>query len=352
MAIIIGTNGDDKYPNGVELRGTNLADEIYGLAGSDSLVGFDGDDILDGGPGADELWGGYGFDLASYNASSAAVQINLFYNYSAVGGDAAGDRLYSIEGLVGSAFGDALYGNDQGNVLRGGGGDDVLVGFGGDDVVHGEGGDDSIGGSAGIDRLDGGEGDDLLDGGEGDDVLDGGAGVDTASFESSYNYAGVNADLASGIAHGAAPVGSDRLSGIENLEGTLYGDRLAGNGGANALDGAQGADVLEGRGGADRFVYGQTYESMPAAPDLILDFSRKQGDRIDLSAVDTNDQVPGDPAFRFIGQDPFTDAGQVRFFKAGGDTVVEVNTDDTTAGAEMQIMIDAALSLRATDFVL
>ena len=66
MAIITGTDGDDKYPNGVELHGTNLADRMYGLAGDDKLVGFDGDDLLEGGAGADELWGGNGFDYASY----------------------------------------------------------------------------------------------------------------------------------------------------------------------------------------------------------------------------------------------------------------------------------------------
>ena len=51
-----------RYPGNVELKGTNLADQMYGLAGDDELVGFDGDDVLEGGAGADVLWGGYGFD--------------------------------------------------------------------------------------------------------------------------------------------------------------------------------------------------------------------------------------------------------------------------------------------------
>ena len=295
------------------------------------------------------------------------MQVNLGSS-SAGGGDAAGDTLYLIEGVVGSDHGDLLYGNEGANLLRGERGDDVVNGHWGDDGLEGGAGDDLISGSAGIDRLDGGQGDDWLDGGEGDDVLEGGAGVDTASFQSSHthHHAGVTADLASGTATdlasgtaaSAAPVGSDRLSGIENLEGTSYADRLAGDGGANALKGAQGADVLEGRGGADRFVYGQNndsyqmYHSSPGAPDRILDFSSKQGDRIDLSAVDANAQVTGDQAFQFIGQDAFTAAGQVRFFKAAGDTVVEVNTDNAAAGAEMRIEIDPVVNFQATDFVL
>jgi serralysin len=116
--------------------------------------------------------------------------------------------------------------------------------------------------------------------------------------------------------------------------------------------------VLEGRGGADRFVYGQNedsyqpYDSPPAAADRILDFSQKQGDRLDLSAVDADAQAAGDQAFRFVGQDAFTAAGQVRFFKAGGDTVVEVNTDDAAPGAEMRIELDPVVNLQATDFLL
>ena len=47
-------------------------------------------------------------------------------------------------------------------------------------------------------------------------------------------------------------------------------------------------------GGADRFVYGQTYDSSPAAADVILNFSRKQGT----------------PTSRFVGQAQFTGASR------------------------------------------
>jgi Ca2+-binding RTX toxin-like protein len=90
MAIIYGTIGDDKYPNGVELRGTNLADEIYGLAGNDTLVGFGGGDLLEGGAGGDELFGSDGFDHASYRGSSEGINVNLRTG-AASGGHAAGE---------------------------------------------------------------------------------------------------------------------------------------------------------------------------------------------------------------------------------------------------------------------
>src|SRR5918992_763497 len=111
MAIVIGTDGNDRYndpayPGNVELKGTNLADQIHGLAGDD-------------------------LDLASYQNSSAGVLVDLGIP-SAGGGDAADDTLHEIEGVVGSAFADALRGSEGANVLRGGGGADMVDGHWGD----------------------------------------------------------------------------------------------------------------------------------------------------------------------------------------------------------------------------
>ncbi|HEX6012449.1 MAG TPA: M10 family metallopeptidase C-terminal domain-containing protein, partial [Geminicoccaceae bacterium] len=157
------------------------------------------------------------------------------------------------------------------------------------------------------------------------------------------------ADLASGTAGGSLAVGSDRLSGIEDLGGTIYGDRLAGNAVANRLDGEDGADELVGRGGADRFDYDYTSDSTPVAPDLIRDFSRSQGDKIDLAGIDAPEG--GNLTFQFIGQRAFTAAGQVRFFQQDGDTFVQANTYGTS-GAEMTIKVDPLVSFQATDFLL
>jgi Ca2+-binding RTX toxin-like protein len=337
MAIVTGTDGNDRYndpsyPGNVELKGTSLADQMYGLAGDDELVGFDGDDLLEGGQGADVLWGGSGLDLASYKSSSpVGVSVSLYGSSGSVyGGDAQGDILHEIEGVIGSAYDDNLMGTyEDNNVLRGGGGADTLYGLWGDDALRGEAGDDR------------------LVGGPGDDLLEGGAGSDTAYF-----HAAVVADLAAGTATGGDQVGSDRLAGIENLAGSGGDDRLAGDNRANTLIGEQGADALEGRGGADRFVYYGTYESRPGAADRVLDFSPKQGDRLDLSAVDADAQASGNQAFTFVGQDQFTGAGQVRFFQQDGDTVVEANTSDATVGAELRIEVDPLVAFQATDFLL
>jgi hypothetical protein len=90
-----------------------------------------------------------------------------------------------------------------------------------------------------------------------------------------------------------------------------------------------------------------------ADADRILDFSRSQGDKIDLSGIDATAQAgDGNTAFQFIGQKQFTAVGQVRWFQQGGDTIVEANTTNATAGAELRIVLDPLVGLQATDFIL
>jgi Ca2+-binding RTX toxin-like protein len=69
-----------------------------------------------------------------------------------------------VEGLIGSAFGDALIG---------GTGAELFLGNGANDSLHGAGG---------ADTLQGGKGNDLLIGRSGKDILTGGAGADTFKY--------------------------------------------------------------------------------------------------------------------------------------------------------------------------
>ena len=92
---------------------------------------------------------------------------------------ATGDRLGSIENLIGSGHKDTLTGDDNPNVLQGGGGDDTLSGGGNNDTIHGDAGDDVIKGDGGDDTLRGFGGDDTISGGAGTDTINGGAGDDT-----------------------------------------------------------------------------------------------------------------------------------------------------------------------------
>ncbi|MBX4159274.1 hypothetical protein K4A07_19315, partial [Lactiplantibacillus plantarum] len=104
---------------------TNFADDLtgdasnnylLGLFGNDTLRGGDGDDLLEGGAGADALLGGTGFDYAVYSAADAAVTVVLAGGVQL--GDAKGDTFSSIEGVLGSAFGDVITGDTASNVLQ------------------------------------------------------------------------------------------------------------------------------------------------------------------------------------------------------------------------------------------
>ncbi len=86
--------------------------------------------------------------------------------------------------------------------------------------------------------------------------------------------------------------------------------------------------------------------------DTIYDFSCKEGDRIDLKAIDTNTKAGGDQAFKFIGTEKFHGkAGELRFVKDDGDTFVygDVNGNGK---ADFAIALDRLLTLTKSDFIL
>ncbi|HEY9806623.1 MAG TPA: GDSL-type esterase/lipase family protein, partial [Candidatus Obscuribacterales bacterium] len=60
----------------------------------------------------------------------------------------------------------------------------------------------------------------------------------------------------------------DSLTGIENLIGTNFSDRLTGNADSNFIEGSLGSDTLAGAGGADIFVY----RSPEGGADTITDW--------------------------------------------------------------------------------
>ncbi len=224
------------------------------------LFGNGGNDVLEGRGGADRLDGGSGTDLASYESSPDGVSVYLprpGFN-SASGGDATGDVLISIEGLIGSAYADTLVGNDSRNELIGGAGNDTLSGLGEVDTLRG---------GAGNDKLYGGSGMDTLDGGAGNDLLDGGADTDTADYTSWGGPSGavvtplpivytisLGMNGADGVAKrqlGALTLESDTLRSIENVFGSGFDETISGNERANYLYGAGGNDILAGGLGND-----------------------------------------------------------------------------------------------------
>ncbi|MDQ1159332.1 Ca2+-binding RTX toxin-like protein [Sphingomonas sp. SORGH_AS 950] len=281
-----GLAGGDTLISIEHVVGTDFNDMVKGSAADETLEGGAGDDMLSGGGGADTLDGGAGFDTASYADSSAGITMAMDGSVGS-GGDAQGDRLVSIEHVIGSSFDDRITGTAGADTIDGGAGADELIGNDGDDILSGGSGDDRLLGGAGADTLTGGEGDDDLVGGEGADVLTGGSGSDTADYATSA--AAVRVNLATGLAHGGDAEG-DTLSGIENLTGSSGNDVLTGDGGANVLTGGAGDDLLTGGAGADTLVGGDGIDtadyaasSAGVAVDLTTGFAQygdAEGDRL------------------------------------------------------------------------
>jgi Ca2+-binding RTX toxin-like protein len=260
---ILGTEGHDDLTVGWDFEDSQSIFVAGGLGGDDTLRGGSGPDFLDG---------GFGMDTVDYSASSAAVNIDLRRTGAQSGGDAQGDTLMSIEGVIGSRHDDTivgsngadyLYGMDGNDDIRAAYGDDTLDGgagndtlwggtganllLGGDglDQLYGQRGNDTLYGGIGADTLDGGYDRDVLHGDEGDDSLYGGDGAYGDTL-----YGGLGNDTLDGgegfnLLHGGE--GDDSLYGGDKA----YGDTLDGGDGNDTLDGGSGHDLLQGGGGRD-----------------------------------------------------------------------------------------------------
>ena len=167
----MATNGNDKLEgtSGNEtISGLSGNDAISGKAGNDTLSGGADNDTLFGGSGSDQLIGGTGFDLAAYFDSGQfgrGIVADLAQG-TVIDPFGFQDQLTSIEGIVGTDFGD------------------VIDGSGFADLLSGRSGNDLLGGGAGNDTLLGGSGNDTLTGNAGQDFLTGGVGADVFKFRS------------------------------------------------------------------------------------------------------------------------------------------------------------------------
>ncbi|WP_372616720.1 calcium-binding protein [Falsiroseomonas sp.] len=322
----------------------------------------------------------YGRDLASGHADDHVTSFGGFeWMWLGEGNDvvhAGGstDRLYGEEGD------DTLHGEDGVDFLSGGEGDDLLSGgaefdklFGGDgtDTLEGGEGNDELYGNEGADSLSGGNGADTLDGGSGADTLEGGAGNDLYQVDS-------DGDLLIEIADGGVDLVMASTSftlgaGLENLTltglattgtgnglanvivGGFGADTLEGAGGADTLNGGSGTDELWGGSGADRFAFSSHLHSGTAAGtrDIIRDFNRAAGDRVDLSGMDANTSDGDNDAFTsFAAWNPLENvgAGSLRWYASGTGVIVQGHVDGN-AGADFAIELAGLASVVAADFI-
>ncbi|WP_280094633.1 type I secretion C-terminal target domain-containing protein [Aeromonas caviae] len=220
--------------DGVIMTGVNASDLANAILGT-SVNNLPGSDRIDGGAGDDILFG----DAVRFTGISGEgyAAIKQYVSGKLGAGSVTDAQVHAYITDHASEF-DQSSANDKGDTLLGGDGNDILFGQGGDDFLYGGAGNDTLFGGSGNDTLYGESGNDRLYGGSGNDTLYGGTGNDI-------------------------------------LSGGLGNDILIGGG---------GNDILMGDAGADTFTWlkGDT-EAGKVAKDYIVDFSKSEGDKLDLS---------------------------------------------------------------------
>lgn len=242
----------------------------------------------------------------------------------------------------------------------------VLFGTLNQNLIEGDDGNDRLYGLQGDDTLNGGNGNDTLDGGFGFDRLDGGSGIDTVTYD--FFSGNVNANLANGevtfpdnssntnesiinVENLIGAQGNDSLVGNSadnDLNGNSGNDTLSGSSGNDTLTGSSGADLLLDGSGRNIFKYLETSDSTTTARDRIhLDSGF---DKVDLSAMDANENIEENQNFVFIGSANFSSAGQVRFDSTNNLILANVDSN-LAADLEIQSLVSFT-TLNESDFIL
>ena len=262
-----------------------------------------------------------------------------------IDGTDGADTIYGQDGedhIRGLKANDLLRGGDNRDLLEGGKGNDEQYGENGADTVSGDKGNDTLFGGSGNDKIFGGDGKDGLIGNQGRDVLNGGKGNDRL-------FGGDGKDKLSGGG------GKDFLGGGKGADVLKAGggdDKLNGEAGADKITGGGGQDLIIGGGGPDTFIYTKAGDSKAGANnrDTIFFFDHK-ADTINLRAIDADTTRGGNQAFDFIRTDKFSDAGDLRIKKAGGDLIVQADRNGD-GKADFEIYLESPDQISAGDFIL
>ncbi|OWJ66122.1 beta strand repeat-containing protein [Inquilinus limosus] len=363
---INGLGGNDRIdaralttaPMALALDGGAGNDALFGGAGADLLLGGDGDDLVVGSRGNDVAFLGAGNDTFAWipGDGSDTVEGQAGIDDLSVTGSAANETFN-----ISANGGRVLFVRDVGSVVLDlddveriqlkalGGADTVAVrDLTGTDITR-----------VGIDLA--GTTPTAGDGAADAVTVDGTAGADTVSLSSSGADIGIGGLAATVVVQRTEAIdrltigtgdGNDLVNAAAVAAGRI-GLTLSGGAGDDRLIGSAGIDTFIGGAGADRFGLAAAAHSVVGAKaDRIADFSRAEGDRIDLAAVDANTAVAGNQAFTLIGTGLYTGvAGQLRYAFNGADTTIagDVNGDKVS---DFHIVLTGTIALVAADFML
>ena len=320
--LLTGTLGADTLRGGAgrdTLAGAQGADSLVAGTANDSLLGGPGNDLLQGGSGADRLVGGTGSDLAIYYGATRAVAVDLGLGRGTAG-EATDDVLSTIEGIVGSTFGDRLTGSALDDSLYGGFGADTLRGMGGNDFIHAESGPvfptvHEV--TREMSLLDGGDGNDTIwgatqlistsspdysqpasiVGGDGDDEIYNGLFVDAGAGNDSVYGGNIHSTIEAGTGDDTveATYGNHTVNGGDGRD-YVWTEAL--HGGTNVVDLGPGDDVgavwsydpqfahrFEGGTGVDGFVFATDGSAGPPSLTTVVTLDLPAGGELAMGTV-------------------------------------------------------------------
>ncbi len=369
--VLLGGDGDDRLEGGNDndrLVGGANDDSLYGDGGDDTLIGGSGDDYIEGGTHDGEG------DTLSYENALSFVKVNLKNsNPQYTGASTNTDTIRGIENILGSNYDDTIEGDGGNNLLDGGDGvdtisfenvnngvdidlkidiaqdtkegEDTVVNFeniigsqygdhlyGDDDIniIDAKDGSDTIIGAKGDDDLRGGFGNDIFiaETGDGDDHMDGGSGSsDEVNYQALSSSIEVSLDGENDTTVIVNSIAEDTIKNIENVTGSSANDTIIGDQKNNILKGDSGEDILKGGFGNDTLKGGSDDDTL----------SGDGGNDI-LDGEDGIDTVDYSSSVNSVSVDLSNNASQFIGLSENSDTLINIenivgsNSDDTLFG--------------------
>ena len=316
--ILTGTDNINGFGNDLDnfISGNNANNIIDGRDGGDSMRGLDGDDIYRvdnnndqvvefSGEGTDKVYSSISYILEN-NVEDLILNLPVLRSQTINKKSTTATVNLDING-TGNVLNNKITGNNAKNIIDGKGGADRMKGKGDDDTYYVNNKNDKV-----------------------IEVADQGTDAVKSSISYTLENNVENLSLISGKAiDGEGNNLNNRIKGNKNK------NDLKGKGGKDTLIGGLEKDTLTGGGAADKFIYNTINDSgtTGATRDVITDFAG--ADKINLSKIDADKGVSGNQEFVFIGSDPFTEAGQVRF----NNGLLSVNrNDDLTADMQIKLL--------------
>lgn len=332
--LMVTGEGDDA------LDGAGGNDELHAGGGSDRLVGGAGNDHLNGGKGTDRMLGGTGNDGYVVDHKNDVVV------------EASGEGNDSVFSAISYTLGATLE-----NLVLVGGGNFEARGNALDNDLFGNLGRNLLDGRGGVDRMEGEGGNDtyIVDN-AGDRVIEkeaGGHDLVRASVSVSLGRYVEDAVLLGSANLSATGSAADNTlqgnTGRNVLVGLGGEDELRGREGDDLLLGGGGADSLTGGDGADKFVFAELSQSTPGNRDVILDFSRAEGDKIDLRGIDAV-EAGANSAFHWV-RALSGHKGELAVSALGARRLVEGDVDGDGV-ADFALLVANTDQLQQRDFLM